>query len=304
MGSRSISPVYVNGQVAPLGYLSGLRGVPEYRGGTLLARGYRYLRQLHEDGRTTLYVTTIAEGNREAIAALTSGRARLPKYHAAGQYHTLMLPRRRGEIRTRDAGIEVRFASHADLPRLVGFWNEVGPQRQFFPVVNEDDFRSHESIYRGLQPQQMLVAWRGKRPCGTLALWNQGSFRQTVVAGLPKWLRLTRPVYNFLAAARGRPTLPAVGQAIAFLDAALLVIKCDDLNVLRRLLTAATSRKAFPQEPFLAVGLHDSDPLLPEVRRRRTLEYMTRVFLVCWEDGEPLRQSLDHRPLYLELGRL
>ena len=32
--------------------------------------------------------------------------------------------------------------------------------------------------------------------------------------------------------------------------------------------------------------------------------YATNVYLVCWQDGDALRQAIDSRPVYLELGSL
>ena len=52
IGCRSIRSRYVNGVPMPIGYLSGLRLRPPYRGSSLLGRGYRYLHTLHGDGRT------------------------------------------------------------------------------------------------------------------------------------------------------------------------------------------------------------------------------------------------------------
>lgn len=46
-GCRSVRQRYVNGRPTPVGYLSGLRALPEYRGLGLVARGYRYFRELH-----------------------------------------------------------------------------------------------------------------------------------------------------------------------------------------------------------------------------------------------------------------
>jgi hypothetical protein len=54
---------------------------------------------------------------------------------------------------------------------------------------------------------------------------------------------------------------------------------------------------------YFMVGLHETDPLLAVVRRRGRA-YVTRLFLVCWGDGEPLRRGLDRRTPYLELGAL
>src|SRR5262245_56306747 len=94
-GARAVSPRHVNGVPEPVGYLSTLRLLEGHRNRGLVARGYAFLRKLHADGRTPLYLTTIAEGNRTALEVLTSGRAGLPAYHFAGNYHTTALPARR-----------------------------------------------------------------------------------------------------------------------------------------------------------------------------------------------------------------
>ena len=77
-GARSISTRYVNGEPTPIGYLSSLRLLPEHRNIGLVARGYRYFRELHEDNRTKLYLTTIAVENSAAMKLLTSGRTGMP----------------------------------------------------------------------------------------------------------------------------------------------------------------------------------------------------------------------------------
>lgn len=304
MGNRSVSPVYLNGQPAPVGYLGGLRSLPKYRGGTLLARGYRFLRQLHGDGKTALYVTTIARNNRVARDVLTSGRAGLPTYHPAGEFVTLLLPLRRRPRAARAAPIAIRPAATSDMPRLLEFWNTLGPRRQFFPVLTERDFGTPESLYRELEPSHILMACRDNCVCGTIAIWNQQAFRQTVVTSLPAWLRWLLPAYNLLAAVRRRPRLPEVGGKVSYLTAALPVVSHDDPEIWRHLLHAAQTYRSNRAHRFVALGLHASDPLLPVVRRRAVMTYITEVYLVCWEDGEPLRQLLDSRPIYLELGRL
>lgn len=305
LGSRSISPAYLNDAPTPLGYLGSLRSLPEHRGGTLLARGYRFLRELHGDGRTELYLTTIAEGNERAIETLTSGRTTLPQYHSVGRFHTVMLPRRRAAMRPQGKGdLHVRLATEDELPELVRFWRKAGPQRQFFPVLSESDFGPEGELYRGLSAEHILVAWRNGRPVGTLGLWVQRAFRQTVVSSLPRWLRIARPVYNLAAAIRRRPELPAVGRRVSYVTGALPVVEQDDASVFRQLLSAARCRELFPNEKFLAIGLHSQDALLPVVLSKRPLQYLTRVYLACWRDGDALRLSLDRRPCYLELGRL
>src|SRR6202034_3474548 len=91
-GSRSIRLRYVNGRPEPIGYLGSLRVLKGHRNRGLVARGYKFLHELHGDQRTSLYLTTIAAGNDAVIRLLTSRRAGLPAYHYAGDYCTLAIP--------------------------------------------------------------------------------------------------------------------------------------------------------------------------------------------------------------------
>ena len=51
------------------------------------------------------------------------------------------------------------------------------------------------------------------------------------------------------------------------------------------------------------IGLHESDPLLQIVKTYEFDSYLTRLYLVAWDDDE-LYKQLDGRPIYLELGCL
>src|SRR5262245_58216342 len=176
-GARSVREMYVNDRVEPVGYLSSLRLLAEHRNRGLVARGYAFFRKLHADGRTRLYLTTIAEGNHTALSVLTPGRAGLPAYHFAGNYHTVALPLGRRRARA-DGGI--RPATAEDLPAVLAFLNAVGPGRQFFPRYEAEDFFHPQGTFRDLQPADLLLAYRGGRLVGTLAGWDQHTFRQTV----------------------------------------------------------------------------------------------------------------------------
>ena len=116
---RSVRQRFINGAAVPVGYLGGLRVLPKYRGGLVLAGGYRFLHSLHNDERTQIYLTTIAERNDAALAILTSGRAGLPRYEFCGNYHTAVIPIRRSRAWSGvPAGVAIRSANAEDLPQL------------------------------------------------------------------------------------------------------------------------------------------------------------------------------------------
>jgi hypothetical protein len=305
-GSRAIRRRYVNGEARPVGYLSSLRLLPEHRGGSLVARGYRFFRELHGDGRAALYLTTIAEGNEPALRVLTRGRRALPGYHFAGRYVTLALPfgGRRPPRGGDDAQLSIRPAAPDDRDAVAAFLQREGPRRQFFPVYRPRDLFRDAGPLRGLAAADLLLAFRDGRLIGTLGAWDQHAFKQAVVCGYRGVLRRARRLYNAAAWLAGRVPLPPPGEPLRYLAAALPVVENDDPAVFAALLRALLARQSRGGASHLLLGLHESDPLLAGLKRLRAERYLTRLYLVCWPDGDHLRASLDGRPIYLELGCL
>jgi hypothetical protein len=303
-GCRSWMPRWVNGRPESIGYLSGLRLLPEHRNRGLVARGYAYFRRRHRDGQTRLYLTTIAEGNRGVRELLTSGRAALPRYHDASLYHTLALPLHDKRRRQADpTGIEVRPARTEDVPRIVEWLQAEAPRRQFFPLYEIDDFGTDTGIFKDLRPEDILLAWRGGELAGILAGWDQTGFRQTVVDGYGWGMSLVRLLARVAPRWLGVVALPRPGEVFRYLTAALPVVRGDDPRVFAVLVEALRERGAGAYR-YLLLGLHESDPLLAAASIWQAKRYTTRLYLACWDDGEPLRKALDDRPPYLELGCL
>jgi hypothetical protein len=305
-GSRSGREMYVNGEPTPIGYLSGLRALEPYRGLGLLARGYKYFRDLHADGRAKLYLTTIAEGNERAISVLTTARAGLPRYHFAGKFLTVAIPipRRRLVNGHGSAGLNVRCATRDDVGALLEFLHRVGPRRQFFPKYEARDFFGEAGTFKQLDPSNLLLAFRHGKIVGSLGGWDQRRFRQTIVERYDPAIRWARPVYNGWARLRRRPRLPAPGSPLDFVTAAVPVVEDDDRAVFSALMERLLRDLAGGDCQYLMIGLHETDALLPVVIERRAKSYETRLYYVVWEDGEVLRSQLDGRTPYLELGRL
>jgi hypothetical protein len=185
---------------------------------------------------------------------------------------------------------------------VLDFLHRVGPRRQFFPCYDAKDLFTPCGPLRGLRPDDLLLASRGGTIVGMFGAWDQCDFRQTVVHGYAPPLRWMRPIYNAWARWSGRPRLPGAGDRFRYRFAALPLVADDDPAVFAALLSAALALRS--DADYLLIGLHESDPLLAVVRRWPATWYVTQLFYVCWDDGEMVRQSLDGRPPYLELGSL
>jgi hypothetical protein len=306
MGSRAISLRYIDGQPTSIGYLSGLRLLPEFRGRAgLLARGYQFLRELHQDGAARFYLTTVANDNPVG-RVLTSGRAGLPVYYPCGDYHTLAISTAH-QVRTgmsHNDAIEIRPAEEADRDAVVAFLNEFGPTRQFFPVYERRDLFSARGLLQGLRPADVLLAVRGKEIVGTLGGWDQRHFKQIIVQHYRGWLATLRPFYNTWATVRRQPLLPAAGSMLAVSLAAIPVVRDDNPQVFRRLIEAMLHRLAQRGDRLLLIGLHTADSQLAVAQQFAGRDYVTTLYLVYWPEETPDVDGLKQRPPYLELGSL
>ena len=293
-GVRAVRRAFVNGCETEIGYLCGLRSLPEARRSTGLARGYRFLRRLHEtDRRVPAYLTAIVEDNAVAMALLASGRAGLPAYLDQGRFIASAIPLGRRHPAPPPAGIEIRAGDELPLDDLLDFLRTEGSKRQFFPVLRREDLGA--PILRDLAPADFRVAMGGGRIVGAAAAWDQSAFRQTLVAGYAPALRIARPALNLALRLASRRPLPPPGQCLRFFHVAFPCIRDDNPSVFAALLERFHADHRNTPHDYFVVGLHERDPLRTALHRFPVLHYASRLYLACWEDGRPFCDSLDPR---------
>ncbi len=303
LATRSVRNLYVDGTPKCVGYLSSLRLAQAARQRGLLAHGFRFLRELHDADSTApdYYLTTIADDNDQAIGQLTSGRVGLPTYHPLSRLHTLVLPVRRINRVQRDRNFE--FAEATDMSSVVGFLNEMGSRRTFFPQYENSDFDSDNCTFVGLAKSQTLVAMRGGEIVGVAGVWDQRMIRQAVIHSYDHSTRWLRPLVNMWAGLFGGLRLPREGSTLAGCYVAFPMFANHDTEVFMSMLQRLTQMAPSDCE-FLLLGLCDGDPLLPVARPLSRSEYVTRLYAVNWHNTSPDVADVRFRPYYLELGSL
>jgi len=302
MGSRSTSTMYVDGQPVRIGYLADLRAAPAHRRGTLLARGYRFLRQLHQLDPVPFYASVIYEGNSPAFQSLMGARAGLPHYQDAGRLLTpalhLDLPRRQIEL----PGVDIVRGHDEWLPEIVAFLNLQQSRKQFAPVYRTSDFGKGRFLH--LYAKDFFLAIARGKIVGTLAAWNQTRFRQTHVERYSIALRALRPIYNFAARLSPLKPLPQTGAPIPYIVLACLAVQDNDATLFRALFRAAYNELRRGSWHYAIVGLHERDPLARVLSEYRRIEAAGRLFTVHYPEGNRLARSLGSRIPYLEAGCL
>jgi len=296
LGTRSVAPGFVNGEPTPLGYLSDLRLEQQYRGGTLIIRGYRFLRRLHEDRRTRFYTTVIFSENHAALTTIASGRAGLPRYHDQGTIHSPGINIRRAEPPIR-ADCEIVRGSEDLLPEIVGCLNRNNSRRQFAPIHAVEMFRGR---WRNFRIEDFHVAVCGSNVIGVVGCWDQSSFKQTRVAGYSSRLRWMVPLANIVRPITHAPRYPKVGKEVPYFYLGFIAIDDDNLQVFRALLRGAYNAAVGAGYLYAILALHERDPLLPALRDYSLTPFNARLFCVTFDDGEDLVRELDGRVPYLE----
>ena len=301
VATRALRSAYLNGEVRPLGYLSDLRLERRHRGGTLLARGYRYLRRLHDAGGAPFYFTVIAEANRHALSLLPSRRAGLPVYRDLGRVcsHAINLGRPRREP---IGDWQIRRGTADDAEAIADCLARNHSRRQLAPVVTAEELRTGR--WRDLRPDCFYLGIRGGRVVGVAAAWDQSAFKQTVVTRYRGALRLLKPWIDAAAPLLGTGRLPTPGLPLRSFYAGLIAVDHDDLTLLRALLLRMHNDACGSGYRYFLLGLHERDPLASVYRFFRVTRFSGRLFAVHWEDGATAVEALDDRPPYVELGML
>ena len=285
LATRAVRPLWINGKVQDVGYLGHLRVSPRYRGRSLVQRGFRLLRSL--DGHTLPgYVTTIVEGNVEALGVLVRrSRPGMPAYRERCRVRTLVIPTLHASRARRGVPVEVSGAAPEQPGPIVEFLRRVGRERQFFPAYEAADFLPGSGLTRGFEAGNFLVAMRNGDIAGVLGVWDQSAFKQVVVRGYRGLLACLRPIVARTAHLGGYPAPPRPPALLRIAYASFLAIEGDRTDTFAALLAAARDRAARLGCDYLTLALADGDPLLPSAQALPHRTYASRLFTVDWRAG-------------------
>lgn len=305
MASRAISHHFVNGELEPVGYLSALRILPQCRGqAAILARGYRFLRELHSDGRAKFYLTAIASDNDAAIGMLTSGRAGLPIYSPIANIATQVFRCGTQKQADKNCSWTLRQAEYSDRAALIKFVNDVGSRRQFFPHVQDEDWFTNHGRFAGLKVEDFVIAQSGDRIVGAFAAWDQKPFKQVIVDNYSRATQYARPAYNILAALFSQPNLPPAGTMLPTITGALLLTH-ENAPIELAWSMISAQRARYSKGNLLSIGTTSKDTRRFRLNRKFLgIEYQSRLFVVHWPEDQVNGDTFANETIHVELGLL
>lgn len=282
MGACIIRSAYINGEVRTTGYLTGLKGLPNYRKRVpAISQTYSYL---HDETKADvdLYYTTILKENTAVQKMLEKKRKGMPEYRRIGEYTVYSF---RTGVKTKARGWTLQSASRKELESL-DIWN---PESfNFTPADTALHGLRDKAVYILKDPQGKAAA--------ACALWSQKDWKQYIVTGyggIFRWLNQIPLKWT------GYPDLPKAGVPVNYAAVTLLTVREGDLAAADHLI-AMVSQQAAGYD-FLMLGLFANHPLRAVMEKRKSIKYRSILYTVHWEDS---RVDLDDRPVSLEIGLL
>jgi hypothetical protein len=303
MGDRSVRQRWVNGRVQEVGYFSGLRGREKYRRGLAAARflskGFEGQRELHRDGRTGFYLMSIITDNDAARRILNSNLPHYPRLHPYTRMFTYAV--HPGRLK-KESNVKLARGSVDLIPAIVDCLARSGRRTQFAPHWTTDTLLS--DLTPGLSISDFFLALRGERVTGCLALWDQGSFKQSVVRGYFGSIARFRKLINLSAPLGGWPALPEAGARLNHCFACFLAVDDDNPEIFSALLRALYNEAARRKFDYFMLGLAEESRFHPIVKSYRPVTYESQIYLAAWEDGYEAVARVDSRPPALEIALL
>jgi hypothetical protein len=303
MGDRSVRPRWLNGCVQDIGYFSGLRGREKYRQGLAAARflgeGFEGMRELHKDYRASFYLLSIVADNDIARRILNSKLSYYPHLHPYTRMFAYTIQPARVKKESR---IKITRGSLDLIPAIVDCLARSGMRTQFAPHWTRDTLLS--PLTPALIIEDFFLAVSGDRVVGCLALWDQQSFKQSVIRGYSGTIARYRKIINLLSPLGGWPILPEVGTRLNHCYACFLAVDNDDPEIFSALLRALYNEAARRKYDYFMLGLAEGNPFHPIVKSYRPITYESQIYLAAWEDGYEAVAQVNTRPPALEIALL
>jgi len=164
---------------------------------------------------------------------------------------------------------------------------------QFAPRWSAEELLGLSRLGLRLQDFRVLRDRSGLRAAA--AVWDQRSFKQTVIRAYSRPLNCAGPLLNLAARIAGTPRLPEIGAALpqAFVSPLTSGIDVESLLILITSLFGVAREKG---TAWLTLVLALDDPRVEAVRKRFSArEYRTRLYRVRWPGNAAELATLDNR---------
>lgn len=294
--------VYVNGKKRLTRYGNDLRIHQNYKGGRTLFRLFKKYKELMQD---EWMQTVILDENKASVDTVGSGRLSLPTYHEAGQFITHMVALNTSNPSSCN---QVRRATLDDIDDMQNFFDDYAKKKEFYPCYNFKKIGTGDAYYRNLNISDYFLYYNNHELSGVVGTWNQKEFKQTRFLSYHGSMKFLRHVNNLSSKIFGGLNLPSAGSLANYVSLHSILIKDNQPEVLRHILSSILSEYKNSPYDALIIGFDKCDPLHEALRGFKSHTLISNHYLASYgEIPNYLKQHAEQNeaPLfYLEPSRL
>jgi hypothetical protein len=271
VGAWSVRDAWLRGETSRVGYLQGLRVAAGTAGSMRVLRdGYAELARRIAATPADAWFTSVDADNARARRVFESRASGLPCYRRMAEYLTRLFPvPRRGSV-----VIGARVELHDELTE---FLQREGSRHDL--ALTWDEARCRGLERSGFTLNDICLVWREGRIVAAAGVWDQTAWKQVVVHGYPRWLRIARPLIGAGAACLGWSGLPPEGGRVPLGSVFPFSVAEGWESVMPDLWRGVESIARARRIGWLALGLDASDPMWQRVRRAG-ISYRTILYSV------------------------
>ena len=299
-GTCNFRKVFINGNIETIAYLSDLRLNEEYRNGFLLAMGYKKFREIIKNEiNTKYYISSIFSDNKHALSVLLSGRGGFPKYKELGKYITNVIkPRKRKKIEN-----TVFKADKNQYKAIYDFIIEQGARFDFFPYYEYSEFTEKNELLLDFSMDNIYYTLSNGKITAICGLWDQRNIKQIFVKGYSNQVRWFKYIYDVLALLTKEPKFPKIGKPIKYCYLFLTLCKENHEESIKDIIDEISDIAESKGYSFIIAGAMENDPIIEEMRKFKSLELSSKIFIVDWNNDIDINEIKNNK-YHLEVSLL
>ena len=247
----SFREITLFGKLTPIAYIGGIKIRESAKSGLTVFRLMKKMKDYLLESKIKFAVILILNDNK-AMTNLLSGRAGIPAFHLLAKYHiTYIIPL----YSLKSTGnYTIRESKPSDLEEIVNLFSQFYKDVELSPKWTPGFFTRLLEQSPNYNYSSILIALKNGNIVAALSLWDQSSFKQTVIERYSRWFKglrfLTTPLH----------LLPRVGEPLSEICLRHAVYAEGYEPAVKDLVRAAI-KKHRKEYRFFRAGFQDGDPL-------------------------------------------
>ena len=276
VGSRNIQQLHIGGDIKTAGYISNLRFHHGARHGISLLKGIRQMEDLPASRPINFHYATLIDRDSLTRNILVSNRPRMPLVIDMGLLNTFSIPVRKKRINVKPGKkFEIIRGDENLMPRILSFLKKEGTRKDFF-----QDLDSGAYAPSLLQPDSFFAVFDKGNIAGVCSVPDMKSYRQYIMEGYSLSFAMIRAPLSLFYSLRGLRSIPRKGEEIKLAFVGFPVVRDDDPEIFRALLTHVYNSLSGTGLHYLSIALYEKSPLIRSLSHFPKINYTSRLYMI------------------------